>query len=190
MSCYLVDYGGLITVHRKNCFGLPGIPEMFARAPAFAIRCHLQMCKHVEFSDEALAFFKKELRNAKSVILQSEEAECLEHPWNSLAVDVCWSSVAFNGPFSQDSNVEKYLSQKMFQFMNHKENLPELEEDDERDDLMEKVLAGNDTFDDLTDEDIGEPISQWIVSNVPIEPSESYTKIRVTHGTAKLFLKE
>ena len=144
------------------------------------------MCKNVDFSDEALAFFKKELSNAKSVIVQSDEAECLEYPWHSLAVDVCWSSVAFNGPFSQDAHVEKYLSQKMFQFMTHKENLPQLEEDEEVDDLTKKVLAGHDTFDDLTDEDIGEPVSHWLGSMIPIEPSESYTKIRVTHGSAKL----
>lgn len=178
-----MDSGGLITVHRNGCYG---IPEKFARASAFAIRCHIQMCKNVDFSDEALAFFKKELSNAKSVIVQSDEAECLEYPWHSLAVDVCWSSVAFNGPFSQDAHVEKYLSQKMFQFMTHKENLPQLEEDEEVDELREKVLAGHDTFDDLTDEDIGEPVSHWLGSMIPIEPSESYTKIRVTHGSAKL----
>lgn len=213
VSCYLLDLGDAIVVHRDSCFG---IAERFAKPAAFVIRCHLQMCKSVEFSEEALDFFKQELTNAKTVIVQSEEPDCLEDPWRSLAVDVCWSSVAFNGPFSQDSRVEKYLSQKMFQFMplDENSNFPELEEDPELDDLArmtlarrnaprracgdnlaEMVLAGNDTFDqisssddetvtsDISEEDSVEPVGQWIGSVIPIEPSEGYTKIRVTHGT-------
>jgi len=95
IKAYLIDYGDNILVDIDKCYG---IARDFVDANAFALRCHLEMFRETDdLSDDALNFFTREIQNAENAIIKSDELHTIESPWQSLALDLSWKALVYEG---------------------------------------------------------------------------------------------
>ena len=95
IKAYLIDYGDNILVDIDKCYG---IARDFVDANAFALRCHLEMFRETDdLSDDALNFFTREIQNAENAIIKNDELHTIESPWQSLALDLSWKALVYEG---------------------------------------------------------------------------------------------